>query len=228
MIPALIVPYLRPEPIERLLPSIDEPVGRLVVIDNGSGHPRPGAISLPANIGVAGAWNLGLKVTADAPWWAIVNDDVVFGPGDLLRLAHAMREPDPRIVTLDGFSAFAMNRAVLDAVGYFDEAFVPAYCEDCDYEYRCRRAGISILALDVGLQHERSSTIADPHYREQNARTYPRNLDYFRAKWGGGPRGNESYATPFDRGGSLADWTLDPRRFREQRWTRRDDSVGAG
>lgn len=224
MIPALIVPYLRPDFIDRMLASLDEPVEQLVVIDNGSGHPRPGAISLPMNIGVASAWNLGLKVSARAEWWLIVNDDVVFAtPGDLARLAGHMADPAARVVTLDGFSAFALNRAALDAVGYFDEAITPAYYEDCDFEYRCRLAGVPIWPMPSGLQHDRSSTIADPHYGQQNGRTFNANNVYFRAKWGGPPRGGEAYTTPFNRGGSPADWTLEPQRFREQQWVRRED-----
>jgi hypothetical protein len=38
---------------------------------------------MPANLGVAGSWNLGLKCAPFAPWWMVVSDDVVFAPGAL-------------------------------------------------------------------------------------------------------------------------------------------------
>lgn len=229
MIPVLIVPCLRPDLVGTLLASVDVAVGRRVVIDNGGSADVPDAIHLPANLGVGASWNLGLKLTIDAPWWLIVNDDVVFFPGTLARLVAQMADPSPRIVALDGFSAFGINTAALDAVGFFDENYHPAYVEDCDYEYRCRLAGVPIFSLvDARLQHERSSTIADPHYRKQNSRTYPANVQYHRDKWGGGARGGETLASPFGRGGALRDWTLDPARLRAQRWPRRDDGAGAG
>src|SRR6478609_1560237 len=95
-IPVLIVPILnQPELLYRMLKSIDHPVDRVVVIDNGDvvldlseDEPwgqlrivRPGH-----NLGVAASWNLGLRVTPQAPWWLIVNHDLEFGPGDLARL----------------------------------------------------------------------------------------------------------------------------------------------
>ena len=200
-----------------MVASVDEPVGRWVCIDNGSGADAPGVIHLPANLGVSASWNLGIKLTIDAPWWAIVNDDIVFAPGDLAVLAAAMHE-QPVIATLDGFSAFAINRPALEAVGWFDENFHPAYVEDCDYEYRARLARVPIIPLAGGLTHERSSTIADARWRKENHRTYPRQNDYFRAKWGGGIRGGETLDTPHGRGGSVADWTLDVGRLAELRW----------
>lgn len=227
MIPVLIVPYLRPGMVATMLASVDEPVGRTIVIDNGSGVPHPGTISLPANIGVAAAWNLGLKVTIDAPWWAIVNDDLELAPGDLARLAQQMEIAGPRVVTLDGFSAFGINWEALSTVGFFDESYMPAYCEDCDYEHRCKVARVPIIAIPSALKHHRSSTIGDQHYGEQNGRTYPLNVAYHKAKWGGGLRGGEQLATPFGRGGSVADWTADPRRYRDQRWVRRDSDAPA-
>jgi hypothetical protein len=66
--------------------SIDYPVGRYLVIDNGGGYDeserrpervvcRPGG-----NLGVAASWNLAIKANPFAPWWMFVNADIVFGP----------------------------------------------------------------------------------------------------------------------------------------------------
>jgi hypothetical protein len=220
MIPVLAVPCLRRDLVGRMLASVDEPVGLKLVIDNGAGVPDLDAwvVRLPANLGVGAAWNLALKLTPRAPWWAIVNDDVIFTQGDLGNLILAMRAPGPRIAVLDGFAAFGINAAALDRVGYFDENYIPAYCEDADMEYRCRLAGVTIVGVENRMVHERSSTIGLPEYRRQNARTYQANVDYHRRKWGGGLRGGENYPTPFNRGGGANEWTLDPARLRELGW----------
>src|SRR5512146_1915569 len=140
MIPVLAVPVLHPHLVEQMLATVDMPCVRRIVIDNGGrlgDLPGVHVIRLPGNLGVGASWNLAMKVTPRAPWWAIVNDDIEFAPGDLAALAEAMDDPTPRLVALDGFSAFGINRGALDAVGWFDESFHPAYCEDADYEYRC-------------------------------------------------------------------------------------------
>lgn len=224
MIPALIVPVLNgPDLLAEMLASVDVPVGLTVIIDNGQGvadDVAPGAwhVRLPHNLGVAASWNLGMKLAPDAPWWAIVNHDVVFAPGDLERLAAQVEAEPGTLWTTDGMAAFAISAQVLARVGYFDENYHPAYVEDCDYERRCELAGVPIEAVSHRLRHRSSSTIAAPQYRDHNARTFGTNVDYHREKWGGGPRGGEHLTTPFGRSGSLADWTLDPGRLARNAW----------
>lgn len=198
MIPVLIVPVLLPQRIGAMLASVDVPVGRRIVIDNGAGLDLEGVITLPHNIGVAASWNLGIKLTPRAPWWFITNDDIVYAPGDLARLCGLMADASPRVVTLAGMASFGINRAALRAVGWFDEGFHPAYCEDADFEYRCRLAGVPMYPIPVALRHWTSSTIADPRYGRQNDRTYPANVDWFRRKWGGPLRGGEVFTRPFN------------------------------
>lgn len=216
MIPVLIVPTLLGR-VDAMLASVDVEVGQTVIVANGPVD-RSDVIQLPHNIGVAAAWNLGLKVTPGAEWWAIVNDDLAFAPGDLAGLEQAMAGSSARIATLDGFSAFGINREALERVGYFDENFVPAYCEDADYEYRCKLAHVPIYTLNAGLSHNRSATIKEERYRLGNDRTYPLNNAYFRQKWGGPLRGGETYETPFDQGGDPRTWPVDPVRRRELDW----------
>jgi len=222
VIPVLGVPTLyRYDLLERMLASVDEAWDRLVVIDNGGACPqlwKADIVSLPANLGVAASWNLIMKITPGAPWWAIVNDDLEFAPGDLASLCEAMADPSPRVITLDGFSAFGINRACVDRVGLFDENFVPAYCEDADYEYRCRLAEVPIIPLTANLTHARSTTIARDDLKAENARTYPLNRTYFGDKWGGDLRGGETFDSPFDSGAGVDEWTLAFARLREQAW----------
>lgn len=221
MISVLAVPVLnRPDLLNRMLASVDIPVGRLIVIDNsrdGITPSRGEVIRAGANLGVAASWNLAIKVAPMAPWWAIVNSDLRFAPGDLARLAEHMTTSNG-IGCLAEFAAFGISAQAVERVGWFDENFVPAYCEDTDYRRRCALAGVPIADLPSQVFHDSSSTLrSDPHLGNENARTYPENVAYYRRKWGGWI-GEEVHTTPFGRGGSVADWSLDLRRLRELGW----------
>ena len=92
-----------------------------------------------------------------------------------------------------------MNRAVVDAIGLFDEwAFYPAYFEDDDYQRRCELGGVEWIAYEGNITHERSVSIhSDPHLAQRNGQTFPENAKRYREKWGGLP-GSETYATPYN------------------------------
>lgn len=229
MIPVIGVPVLnRPELLEKMLGSIDDQVGRVVIIDNGDIVPnqdeyqviRPGH-----NIGVAQAWNLIIKTTPWAAWWLIVNSDVEFRPGSLERFSEAVDENSPSIYHLIGYAAFALTPSVVAQVGFFDENFHPAYCEDDDYSRRCELAGVSRIQVpDCPAEHLGSATIyGDKRYMDRNGSTFDANVLYYEQKWGGAMHGGEMFNTPFDRGGSLKDWDLDIYRLRDQAWERTTD-----
>jgi DNA mismatch repair protein MutS len=59
---------------------------------------------------------------------------------------------------------------------------------------------------------------ADERARAGNAQTYPANVAYFEAKWGGSLRSGERFLTPFDAGGGIDQWTLSFARLRDNRW----------
>ena len=208
MIPVLICPVLaRFDLLERMLASIDHPVGRVIVVDNGlTGWQREGVevIRPITGLGYPGGINAGIMQTPDAPWWAWTNDDIEFGPGDLAHVAEVMdMAGGPRHITGTDRrlrNAYgAMNAACVDAVGLFDEwAFYPIYFDDDDYEYRCRLGGVEWLTYDGTIQHAGSSTISDPHMARENSRTFQLNASRYMAKWGGLP-GHESYSRPYDR-----------------------------
>jgi GT2 family glycosyltransferase len=217
----------RPDLLRVCLESIDTEV-RLVVIDNsGTGELgdlaaeiRPDALIVdpPSNLGVAASWNFIIRSFPAEPYWLIANADAVFGPGDLERLA--IDTPDPRWVGVNGdWRVFGINAACIDRVGWFDENFHPIYCEDADYEYRCSLAGVPWSFIDGTTSHAGSAAYrSDPRYADANARTYPANRAYYEAKWGGALRGGERFTTPFDAGGSVADWRLDRARLASQSW----------
>lgn len=223
MIPVLGVPTLyRVDLLKRMLDSIDHEVGIKLIIDNGGLVPECDAtvIRLPHNLGVGASWNLIFKMTPRAPWWLICNDDIVLGPGDLERLAGVMEDPSPKIAMLLGFTSFGINQAALDAVGFFDENFHPAYCEDNDMTWRAGLANVPLINVESHVEHEGSATIRGHDlYMRQNGNTFPQNLAYYRSKWGGNP-GQETYRTPFDQGGDPAGVPIKLTRLNEYAWAR--------
>jgi len=224
VIPVLGVPTLcRTDLLKKMLGSVDTEVGETLIIDNGGRvtDDIPGTvIRLPHNIGVGASWNLIFKLTPRAPWWCIVNDDVTFNPGALDSLATLMANEDAKIGILDGFSAFGVNQKALSRVGFFDENFHPAYCEDNDMNWRARLAGVPLVDLQGHTHHEGSATIrGNRWYHMQNSETFSENLDYYSRKWGGKP-GQEVFTTPFNEGGDTANIRLEMRRLNHSAWAR--------
>lgn len=220
MIPVLGVPILTgPQMLDEMLSSIDQPVGEIVVIDNGNVVDELNATVIKPgfNLGVAASWNRIIAERPAAPWWAIVGYDVILAPGDLKRLTNHMVSTGG-VALLGGFNAFGIDHVALDRAGTFDENFHPAYFEDNDYDRRCKLVGVPLTGLPSGLLHRTSSTIGNNQtYSLENARTFPYNALYYRSKWGGPPR-QERYETPFNEGGSVSDWKLEPSRVQDLAW----------
>lgn len=201
-----------------MLHSVDAPVAETLVILNGNADEtrthldgqQVTYLDLTFNLGVAASWNLIIRARPAAPWWLIVNADIEFGSGDLTRMSKAMTEASPRIACLYEFGAFGINAAAVDAVGWFDENFYPIYFEDNDYRRRCHLANVPVLNLISHTKHGNSATIASG-YAPQNAVTFPRNADYYAAKWGGPPGQETRTTTP--------QATLDRRRLVNNAWT---------
>lgn len=216
MIPLLGVPVLNREDLAaRMVASIDHPVAELLVVLNADDK-APGVIQIgkaadenenvrrvrfssPSfNLGCGGSWNHIIRHRPQGPWWAIVNADIVFGPGDLARLDNAMEPEAAHLATVFEFGAFALNTACVDTVGWFDENFHPMYYEDRDYEYRMRLAGVPYVKLESGATHDTSSTIrSSPRLSARNDETFGLNGRYYNDKWGGPPY-QERFTVPFN------------------------------
>ncbi len=207
MIENLIVPVLnRYDLLQRMLDSVDVPVDHLLVIDNGTGadlgfsdrFANVTVLAMPANLGVAGSWNLGIKSFPYAERWFIASNDVVFEPGALEMLSQARRDE----ITLTGeaphWQAFALGDEAVNDIGLFDESLFPAYFEDNDYMRRADFVGVNIRRLDLKLRHDNSSTIK-AGYEQKNARTYIRNEKHYESKIA-----NNDY--------SAGSWSLEIRR----------------
>src|SRR5207244_4166695 len=100
-----------------------------------------------------GSINFLIAQTPDAPWWFWASNDIVFGPGDLAEIVALMDGAGrgPRIVTND-YSWGAINRAVVDTIGLFDDwSFYPIYFDDNCLAYRCKLAGIEWVRYEGGI-----------------------------------------------------------------------------
>jgi GT2 family glycosyltransferase len=195
MLENLIVPVLnRYDLLNRMLASVDVPVAHLLVIDNGASvmaeplelqlndnFAKVTHLRMPANLGVAGSWNLGIKSFPYAQRWFIASNDVVFEPGSLEALSQARRDE----ITLSGdaphWQAFVLGDEAVSDIGLFDESLFPAYFEDNDYTRRAEFVGVNIRLADIKLRHDNSSTIK-AGYEGKNAKTYANNERHYRSK----------------------------------------------
>jgi GT2 family glycosyltransferase len=195
MIENLIVPVLnRYDLLERMLESVDVPVDHLLVIDNGASvmaeslelkandnFAKVTHLRMPANLGVAGSWNLGIKSFPYAQRWFIASNDVVFESGALEELAKARRDE----ITLTGeaphWQAFVLGDEAVSNIGLFDESLFPAYFEDNDYMRRAEFVGVNIRRLNINVKHDNSSTIK-AGYEHKNVKTFLANQKYYDLK----------------------------------------------
>lgn len=174
------------------------------------------------NVGLSRVWNDAVQIQnlGLTKLVILLNDDIVFGPGSLDILIDGMSEAlnsGAALVCAQGhhrtngdnaafgYSCFAVSKTAYETVGSFDEQFWPAYCEDCDFSTRMKRAGLheatSVLA---NLTHYGSRSILDQtprsrRIRERNHHTHCANMAYYIRKWGGDP-GRETYDQPFNGG----------------------------
>ena len=192
MIPCMIVPILAgPEILYRMLETIDYPIRKLIIIDNGdalttsTGWPiehvqSTKLIKMPANLGVAGSWNLGIKADPFAPWWLIANYDLEWPAGSLRAFYEQAGEGIMLAESPEPWSAFALSEDAVKRIGLFDEGFHPAYFEDNDYELRAMLEGVKITRSQIPIIHHNSSTLQ--YFGERNNATFMNNSEYWQRK----------------------------------------------
>lgn len=222
MIPALVTSAVnRYDLLEAMLRSIDVEVERTLVCINGAerwagetGSPFD-VIHVPGwTLGWPGVLNFGIARYPDAPWWLFANNDLRFEPGALAEIARQMDGATGPKLLSHRWAAFAMNAAVVERVGLFDEwSFWPLYFDDTDYAYRCHLAGIRVEVGDFGVvegdeNHRTSLTIhSDEALERANNRTWIVNQAAYVAKWGGRP-GREVFTSPWNSG--MPVWAVRP------------------
>jgi GT2 family glycosyltransferase len=200
MIPNLTVPVLnRYDLLQRMLDSLDYPIGHLLIIDNGAADVEQAFelnvpvvvehttyLPMPANLGVAASWNLGIKSFPYDDVWFFASNDMAFSPGDLERLSGARRDEITLASMFPYWQAFAVGYEAVSALGLFSEAFFPAYFEDNDYMRRAEHHGVPVRRIEMDLWHENSATInSDDRLRQRNNETFSRNRARFEWKMSG-------------------------------------------
>lgn len=161
------------------------------------------------------------------------NDDIVWGTGDVRRLAQAAKQQanshyamlangwktDSKSKHSLGFSAVAFNPVALEVVGCFDENFFPAYHEDIDYGKRALLAGLKEgLCTETNVFHiSNFLSVAAPIAADTHVAEFTKNADYFKRKWGE----NGEYITPFNSGLPLK-INIENRRAPYQQFDRTD------
>lgn len=201
MVPVIIIPVLnRYDLMERAIRSIDYPVERLIIIDNGDGY-DPDMLAwtapwqyiqnwylwrMPTNLGVAPSWNLGIKATPHAEGWLLLNSDAYFEPGQLEKF-FADCVDDVVVKTERSWSCVWIGQGVVSKIGLFSECYVPAYFEDNDYEQRAKAFNLPVIVSDVSVGHDNSSTLkANPIFGEKNQRSFADNSNLHDMRWRSG------------------------------------------
>jgi GT2 family glycosyltransferase len=172
------------------------------------------------NLGVAASWNLILRTAFAREWNNVVigSNDTFLRPGSLRSAAVLAKETGGAVYHLADFNFFVLSRSTIDALGWFDENFYPAYKEDQDCAYRCQLAGVPRLAVPgAGGQHIGSATIrSNAKYERLNRWTHGNcNAAYYASKWGG-DAGSETFTRPFNEPARDHRW-----------WPAPDDSIHA-
>lgn len=193
MIPVLgFLTYSRFDLADRLLESIDHPVEHLVIVDNsGKRQYEPKKpdlvknlwlIQLPHGLGYSGGLNLIVKTTPFAPYWVLVNDDTVFQPGALQKIADKVDTQSINFLSImPKWSGFVLGEGAVLKAGLFDERFHPIYFEDNDYERRLMQAGVKANFINAELGHDNSSTL-NSGFHSQNDKTFQANQRLFQSK----------------------------------------------
>ena len=243
MIPIIGVPILnRGDLLTRLVKSIEYPVNKFFIINNGNDEGVAAAIEEiknglnpliqevevykpEKNLGCAGSWNSIIAWHLTAPYWLIVGNDIQFAkPGELEMMAKHVEErlDTHSIIYASEYSCFFLTQLGLEKIGTFDENFYPAYGEEADHFKRVKVSGtMKERFFDLGLIHGeppffQASTInSNEAYQKANAITSQMNKDYHIKKWGG-PSACDPFQNPFnDPGIPIDHWELDVERRKQ-------------
>lgn len=143
----------------------DERIGIVGPLSNAATHQ-----SVPA-VEADGGWAVN-----ELPRWLTVDE-----LGELT--ATLSRRERPRVPFVNGF-CYAVKRAVVEAVGPFDEErFGSGYCEENDFSVRAQDAGFELAIADDAYVFHAKSRSYTPAGRERVAR---RNYERFLDKHGAG------------------------------------------
>lgn len=195
----LIVPVLnRYDLLNRMIESIDYPLERLLIIDNGYERrtddlgpvcenpnvQQMDVLNMAHNLGIAPSWNLGVKNYPFEDVFYFGSNDCKFSRGVLEKLE---RESAPDKVVIcerwPHWQLFSVGHEVFEKCGLFDESIFPMNFEDDEFEWRVTSLGFQIHKVELPMIHEGHMTFrSDEHYAKRNQVTYEANRQYFEKK----------------------------------------------
>jgi hypothetical protein len=143
---------------KEFLESIESP-DEVLILDNGDQQIdiRVPIEHAPFNRGVSWSWNFFMRrafVAGKFDALVILQDDIIWDIGRLLAAKRLLLDhPDVSLfLSFLQFSVQVHRRENIETIGYYDERFTPAYCEDDDY---------AILMTSLGKVYERFTDL-DP------------------------------------------------------------------
>lgn len=195
----MIIPVLnRFDLLDKTLKTIDHPVDEILIINNSADESNIDLIkdnfedlnirvlNLPSNMGIAGSWNLGIKLYPHANYWVIASADTRFLPGSIEKMEY--HSASQYFIKSDSaYDFFSVGSSIIDRIGLFDEYIYPAYFEDNDFDDRMVLAGLSECILSPGIpvieDDGGSQTIkSNGKYNERNNETFVSNSYYYHQK----------------------------------------------
>jgi len=207
--------------VESIIAAMPAEDYEIIAVDNGSldGNVKylkskcVTVIENAANLGVARAWNAGIK-KAKAPMIAVINNDIIITKNTVQPLLNAYEKAgrpgivspgtregilnyDPESYSAEyvrkmkgvrrgGFSGWFMliSAERFRQIGLFSEDFETGIGEDTDFYLRLRKAGYnSFITGDSFVHHFGSRTIAAVK-EEKGAGFEKKNINALREKWG--------------------------------------------
>lgn len=171
--------------LKEFLEAIQSPDEALIV-DNGN---QKIPINVPIhragwNLGISGTWNFSMRrafVERDFDLLILLQDDILWNL-DQIEIAKRLATEHPDVDLLLSphlFSVQVLRRGIHKTVGFYDERFHPAWCEDDDYALRMIHAGRiyqRFTALDPLQGSIAGGTEKGVKWGEQRLK--------FKAKWG--------------------------------------------
>lgn len=194
-IPVVIYPVLNNfDLLRRSLNTINHPIEEILIINNSGDasntntlraeypHLNLRILDLPCNMGVAGSWNLGIKLYPHARYWLIASADTTPGENTWKQFARASNSSD-LVLSSGWFNMFSIGEHVVRDIGLFDEYIYPIYYEDTEYLDRMERAGLKANIVHAHLPADEngiSRTVkANPQFKRRNEITYMSNHIYY-------------------------------------------------
>jgi hypothetical protein len=174
------------------------------IIDNGRNTPELMQVVADHNeihtftpvhpMGLAESWNWFIANVPEER--VIVNDDVLFAYESLEKMVAVPGDFVSALAGTNACSCFIIRDSCVRKVGLFDETISPgyAYFEDCDYVERMLQLNVKITAVECGVQHIGSQTIAanSPSEMAEHHVKFIKARSNFVAKWGRMPDVNRA------------------------------------